>query len=61
MGGEVVNGFAWLVIKGGPWDGGTFYPGGEVVPGAVVKRLPEYGGCYLYGADGKCLAWRSRL
>ena len=53
--------FAWLPIFGGPWGGGTFYPGGEVVPGAVVKTLPEYGGCYLYGADGKSLAWRSRL
>ena len=55
MGGEVVNGFAWLVIKGGPWDGGTFYPGGEVVPGAVVKTLP--GGCYRYSAGGGKLVW----
>jgi hypothetical protein len=45
-----VNGFAWLVIKGGPWDGREFYPGGEVVPGAVVKTLP--GGCYRYSAGG---------
>jgi hypothetical protein len=50
-----VNGFAWLAIKGGPWDGREFYPGGEVVPGAVVKTLP--GGCYRYSAGGHWLVW----
>ena len=50
-----MSGFAWLVIKGGPWDGGTFYPGGEVVPGEVVKTLP--GGCYRYSAGGGKLVW----
>ncbi|HVL11137.1 MAG TPA: hypothetical protein VM529_01140 [Gemmata sp.] len=49
--------FAWLPIFGGPWGGGTFYPGGEVVPGAVVKTLPHLRGCYVYAADGESIVW----
>ena len=53
-----MSGFAWLDIEGGPWDGGIFYPGGEVVPGVVVKTLP--GGCYAYAADGESIVWSRR-
>jgi hypothetical protein len=52
--------FAWLAIEGGPRDGREFYPGGEVVPGAVVKTLPHLRGCYAYAADGESIVW-SRL
>ena len=52
-----MNGFAWLPIFGGPWGGGTFYPGGEVVPLMRVVSPPGSCGYYYFSRDGRSLVW----
>ena len=53
----------WLPVRGGPWDGRTWLPGGDAEPGRVLLHKgddPHRRGVYRVSADGTCVEWVER-